>query len=323
MKVVYMSGGLGCQLYQYIFSRFLAIRSNNDVYLDTSLLEIQDKYNGFELERAFPNIKFTLLKNRFDENIWENLKANMGGYFITDVLGKNDKYFQVLVEGTSVPADYFYEAEEDAKRYVHYFHPNSFHQEHGVIHQTTSVPQYNNSYFVGMFESDKYFHSYFDEFADELQFQPIAEDDHKNQFYLEDIRSCYSIGVHIRRGDFLDEDIQLALPSYYYHDVISDLRPTLNLDDDPVFFVFSDDIPWCKEHEEDLGFLPDDELIFIEGNTVNTLHYLDLQLMCECEVMIGSRSKFCEAVTYLSDNLIQYIPAPSRKEKYDYEDLLS
>ena len=47
--------GLGNQTFQYIFARYLEIKSGEKVWLDDSAFFISKEHNGFEIPRVFPN----------------------------------------------------------------------------------------------------------------------------------------------------------------------------------------------------------------------------------------------------------------------------
>jgi hypothetical protein len=53
------------------------------------------------------------------------------------------------------------------------------------------------------------------------------------------------VAVHVRRGDFAAHDGNLLLTAEYFNCAIKKLESEL---EDPVFFVFSDEIEWCKLH---------------------------------------------------------------------------
>lgn len=71
-------------------------------------------------------------------------------------------------------------------------------------------------------------------------------------------------------------------------------------------FVFSDDIAWCKEHAEELGFGQFSSIVFVEGN-MHGRNYLDLQLMSSCKGMILSNSAFCYLAALLNTEKKCYV----------------
>jgi len=55
MKIVYIQGGLGNQIFQYAFFRYLIKKGHRRIYLDGTA-EFISKHGGFELKRLFPAI---------------------------------------------------------------------------------------------------------------------------------------------------------------------------------------------------------------------------------------------------------------------------
>lgn len=76
-------------------------------------------------------------------------------------------------------------------------------------------------------------------------------------------------------------------------------REILNVHPDSVFFIFSDDIEWCKNNRSELGFDLPRKVVYVEGNS-GAQSYRDLQLMSFCKGMILSKSAFCYLALLLS-----------------------
>ena len=72
IKLVILNNGLGNQLYQYAFMRFLELSTKEKLVLDNSSFwgEKVD-HNGYELEKVF-GLKLDLLSNYFTKNVWLN-----------------------------------------------------------------------------------------------------------------------------------------------------------------------------------------------------------------------------------------------------------
>ena len=82
---------------------------------------------------------------------------------------------------------------------------------------------------------------------------------------------------------------------------------------DLTFFVFSDDINWCKENTEQLGLSLAKDTIFIEGN-IQGANYIDLQLMTMCKGLLMSNSSFSYLAALMNTNLQFFInPVPYRE----------
>lgn len=66
MKIVMCNGGLGNQTFQYIFARYLELKSGESVWVDdSSFCMPKVVHNGLELQRVFPNVKIHLLSQFF------------------------------------------------------------------------------------------------------------------------------------------------------------------------------------------------------------------------------------------------------------------
>ena len=84
--------------------------------------------------------------------------------------------------------------------------------------------------------------------------------------------------VHFRRTDYVN--IGAALSLDYYKKMIS------YYDVNDTFFVFSDDIPWCKSIKQEI--FNNRNVIFIENNK----QALDMCIMSLCDNMLLSNSTF-------------------------------
>lgn len=171
-------------------------------------------------------------------------------------------------------------------------------------------------YLVGYWQA----HRLADEIADELRaefsFREPAQG--KNLEILNKIRQCKNpISLHVRRGDYtLAAEGNIALPMDYYSRAIATCKERLG---DPVFFVFSDDIAFTKEH------LPRDiEAVFVDHNDDASSHE-DLRLMSSCHHHIIANSTFSWWGAWLNPRTEKLVYAPKHwhlKPVSYYPDLL-
>ena len=157
-------------------------------------------------------------------------------------------------------------------------------------------------YYHGYWVNKEWFEKFKDIFLEEFTFPNI--EDEKNKLYQEKILNSHSVSLHVRRGDYVD--LKWALEAIHYRKSVE--RFVTELQEYPELetniekwnvFVFSDDINWCKEHQEEMRLNLFGETIFVEDN-LNGKNYIDLQLMSQCEGMIMSNSAFCYLAALLN-----------------------
>jgi len=118
----------------------------------------------------------------------------------------------------------------------------------------------------------------------------------KNLTYLSKIRKTESVSLHVRRTDFLLVGHPLELE--YYNNAIATISAQAP---NACFFVFSDDIAWCKDT---FSKLPN--TTFVEGNDKCPAE--DMRLIAACKHHIIANSTFSWWGAYLSasDGLTLY-----------------
>ncbi|TLE03429.1 alpha-1,2-fucosyltransferase [Helicobacter japonicus] len=174
-------------------------------------------------------------------------------------------------------------------------------------HKAFSPRTYFNGYFIHL--------QYFLEIEHILrkEFYPISLSKHTKALKNHIIATPKSTFLHIRRGDFyLDKHWEyVKLGSAYYNAALKALIKKIN---NPVIFIFSDDILWCKEHFTqylDSMLYHQVEFVFVEGNDEgNAIE--DLTLMRSCQNGIMANSTFSYWAAYLIDNPDKFICAPIR-----------
>ncbi len=155
---------------------------------------------------------------------------------------------------------------------------------------TIDVP---NLYVDGYFQSPSYFQQYRDDLI--RQFRPRYE---AEDFYLEaleQIRNHVAVAVHVRRGDFQNDNnpFHYVLKESYYKNAIKFIRNNIN---NPLFFWFSDDIDWVKEH---IG--NEEDFVFVK---IRTIHgdIDDMMLMKNCNHIITANSTFSWWAAWLNEH---------------------
>jgi hypothetical protein len=155
----------------------------------------------------------------------------------------------------------------------------------------------NGATMVGYFQGEKFFK----EAAERAQHldlkKPLSE---AAREYFRQITASESVFVHVRRQDYVHLTAFHGMPSMaYYNEALTRVH---SLFQQPLkVFVFSDDIPWCKEN------FPED-FIFVEG----TDKYEDLLLMSNCKHAITANSSFSWWGAFLGDGKRRAVICPKQ-----------
>lgn len=273
MKIQYLNGGLANQVFQYIFVRYaqLSHPEEDAWFFDDSFFFVNDVHNGYELEKVF-GLRLNLLSRNFDAETWAQFIENKRKGISVPQSFKNLGFDMKLITEFEN-----YKEHNPFDGTVHHVPGNAF------LPEITSL-QDEFLYYHGYWLHPEWFYHYRDIFLKELSLPPLT--DGKNRGYAEMILDSHSVAVHIRRGDY----VQLGWAS----DTVCYLEKTREIlarFPDASFFIFSDDIAWCKENREALGFTLPSHTTYIEGNEKGTNH-IDLHLMSLCNIMLIGRSAF-------------------------------
>ena len=278
MKIQFLNGGLANQAFQYIFARHYELSHPGDtMYMDDSYFALNTVHNGYELEKVF-GIHPHMLSSCFDERVWN---------FILDARQKEHKSVPQILMENQIPIDMVSEVGEECHRF-NPFEGRRFHVRcHQYCPEVFAIPEAEeNIYYHGYWLNTAWFAAYRDIFLKEFRFPEIT--DERNLHYLNEITSSPSVSIHIRRGDYIT--LNMAPPDEVYSLCAETFF--VQYGGDWNLFVFSDDIPWCKEHAQDLQFNLFKKVTFVEGN-IHGENYRDMQLMSQCQAMIMSNSAFC------------------------------
>ena len=157
-------------------------------------------------------------------------------------------------------------------------------------------------YMVGFFECEKYFNNVREQLLED--FTPKMPKLEKNKELYEKIENTESVCITIRRGDFLASQFikeHFVCTEEYFYKAIELIKTKVN---NPRFFVFSDDVKWCKENMK----FPENT----EFETGDDPTWEKLRLMYSCKHFIISNSTFSWWAQYLSRNNNKIVIAPSK-----------
>jgi hypothetical protein len=271
MKIVRVIGGLGNQMFQYAF--YMALKHNEPaetVRLDCSQFHGYSVHNGLEINRVF-GIEIN------QASFIQLMKVTRPTYNYKSACWLRRHGFRRNTEYIEGVSGYYYDEVLRMK---------------------------GNMYFEGYWQNSKYFDSFADEVRDAFRFKKPLEGNNLEVAHKEEINN--SVGIHVRRGDFLNQAHLVGICELpYYEKAICEIK---NKVQNPEFFIYSNDIKWCEENL--LPLIGDCGHTFVEGNTGGN-SYVDMQLMSLCRHLIIANSSFSWWGAYLNVNKDKIVIAPS------------
>lgn len=122
----------------------------------------------------------------------------------------------------------------------------------------------------------------------------------KNHELSKQMQAVNSVSLHVRRGDYLYESFRQTCDIEYYQRAINYINSHVK---EPVYYVFSDDIEWCKSN------LPAINTTFIDWNNGSS-NWQDMFLMSQCKHNIVANSSFSWWGAWLNAFVNKIVIAP-------------
>lgn len=266
MIITRISGGLGNQMFQYAIAKAIAKKNLDTFKLDISFYPKQS-LRKYELNQ------FTI-----EENIATDKECKK-------YRGKEDFIFKVkrkLGIKNKRPLEYYHEKE------ITIFDKHLWDKKGDI-------------YLDGFWQTEKYFKDIRDEILKDFTLKKDISDEAKK--YLDDIKNSQSISLHVRRGDYVQNahthSVHGTCDLEYYQKAIKHIEQNI---ENPNFYIFSDDIAWCKENFEFL-----ENKVFIDDTKSA---FDDLELMKNCKHNIIANSSFSWWGAWLNENEKKIVISP-------------
>ena len=267
MIVSRIEGGLGNQMFQYAYGLFLARKHNVPLVLDITSYAAKPA-NGFLLDRFQIDAQFA------GPQEWRQFP-----YKYLDSQFRNWHSWLGLAQGLHLVKE----------------KPFGFHAKH--LHAP------NQSYVVGYWQSERYFPNLRDQLL--KQFRPHVPLSDDTLRLCEYMRNENSIAIHVRRGDYLSNPVNVKLyrelGADYYRSCINDWAAHHR---QARVYIFSNDMAWCKANL-DLK-LP---ATFVEHTTGQTA-YEDLWMISQAACCVIANSTFSWWGAWLNQRPDKTIYAP-------------
>jgi len=266
MVIIRFMGGLGNQMFQYAFGLAMEQRGV-DVKYDISWmkyhskkLEVQDVF-GIDLSKKIATIE----------------ECDKLGYTRYDAFGR-------LRQILNIKKSFIYQRKPiDSIRY------------------NESLMYKDNTYFAGYFQCERYFLSIKEQVKNVFKFNDsYVRDKINNRELIKKIVTSESVALHIRRGDYLNNNIYDALDDDYYARAINKMHRIYSK---PMFIIFSNDMLYCKDKYDDVN------AEFVDWNT-GEFSWIDMYLMTLCKGVVIPNSTFSWWGAWLNDDDGKTVIAP-------------
>jgi hypothetical protein len=161
-------------------------------------------------------------------------------------------------------------------------------------------------YFFGYFQSFRYFDEYRDTLSKELTFSEV-----ENSAYYFAIKEAESVGVHIRRGDYISDKkvskVMCDLDFDYYQ---AAAKKILSIIQKPVhFFIFSNDLNWVEQNL--LPRLKELGKCTLVDHKLEPKNLYDFECLKNCKHQIIANSTFSWWAAYLNSFHCKKVVAPA------------
>ena len=284
MIITQLLGGLGNQMFQYAAGRALSLSKSNELKFDPRFFTNYKLHNGCEIDRVFNVSANSASKG--------DLLQVLGWRSSTNILNLlQRKYFSWL------------------RGYRFVIEP--YYTYWPLISYTP-----DDCYLMGYWQSEKYFRHIAQTIRADFSFKKPFNI--INLKISDTISRCNSISLHVRRGDYVSNPATLATHGLcsadYYHQAINYIVERV---EQPVFYVFSDDIPWVKDN-----IIINFPCSYVEHNREDE-SYNDMRLTSLCRHHIIANSSFSWWGAWLNPSLDKIVVAPKKwfADKKDVRDL--
>lgn len=302
MIIVKLSGGLGNQIYQFVFLQELRAKYPDTVVkMDLSFYKTNHIHNGFELENLFKISK----KGIQSADFFEILKVKCEIPFEAI-----KKYPAILIKPTAwfnARSRKFFTRiglRNEIKEEVQNKKGNFEKQEpEKLIKLINNINVKRNWYFDGYWQNEVFLEGVLEKVKNELVFPEFH--DAQNKYWEEQIKRNNSVGIHVRRGDYVASKFDILTMDYYKEAICYlETRTTST-----TYYIFTDD---CEYVEQEFSFLKNK---YIVQNNKGINSWCDMKLMSLCKYNILANSSFSNWAGYFNKNDGKIIIYPSKYDK--------
>ena len=286
MILIRYCGGLGNQMFQYAFQTAIQEKYKGiSVKADLSHYILNHEHNGFELEKFF--------QIRLQEAERKEIKKYSPYYMPSAEVLMMPKAIRNFVTER-----YQYRYTEQKKRK----NPESFYRQeyHSSFEPKVFDLDRNKDWYLdGLWQNLRYLDGYEEKVRKAFTFHNEELYTAQDREWKEQIEKSNSVGIHIRRGDFVNSKFDICSEEYFRKaiKILNEQKEKLTL------FFFSDDPDFVEERFTDLS-----NKVLIRHTAENSI--LDMEMLSLCRHKILSNSTFAFWAGWLGKKEGEAVIAP-------------
>jgi hypothetical protein len=270
-------GGLGNQMFQYAFARSVSLKFNLPLCLDLSFLNRRDLDH-------LPNFvyrNYDLSVFKFDHKTEKSKKK------LDNIVVIEEPHFHYDNNiFTSISKELY-----PKKKLFHFLRFDNSSTKDILLE--------------GYWQSPKYFNQFENIIRNDFTFNNqvhLIKDDRIHEL-LKKINNSNSVMLNVRRTDYLKDDTYENLGIGYINSCISYMNTIV---DNPSYYIFSDDIEWCRENIH----IPN--MTIVDHSYKGEKFSIYLQLMSQCKHFIIPNSTFAWWAAWLNYSQSKIVIAPKK-----------
>ena len=272
MKIVKVIGGLGNQMFQFALYKALQRQFPQErVLLDLHCFNGYHKHRGFEIGTVF--------HANYEEASLKDVARLAYPYpnFLSWRIGS--RILPVRKSMLKEKADFTFEP--------------------------SATTRQTDTYYDGYWQHEEYFKDIREELLSVYTFPPF--EDERNQQTAHLVTTNNSCSLHIRRGDYLTDPLRKGTTGSGF--AIEAIHRMKALEQPDTWCVFSDDIPWCRQHLA--GILDEGSTCYVDWNK-DERSIQDMHLMSLCHHQIIANSSFSWWGAWLNQNPDKTVIGPDK-----------
>lgn len=274
MIIIHVMGGLGNQLYQYAL--YLKLESlGKQVKLDTkayyTIDEDEKEWRKFELD-WLEQLPYETCTEK-ERTLFLDNSMKITSRIRRKLFGRKDR--TVKEEKTYMP----------------------------------EIFEMDEVYLYGYWMCEKYYEDMIPKLQSMIRFKPSINE--KNRICIEQMKQENSVSIHVRRSDYLtvaDGKRYMGICTDAYYQAA--IRYICERVENPVFYIFSDDVDYVREH------FTDKNMHIVDWNQGEDSLY-DMQLMSCCKHNICANSTFSMWGARLNQNQEKMMIRPLHSDNYE------